>query len=442
MKNITRLALFLFTILFSSHFLYAQEKVDKMEWFAKAKLGIFIHWGIYSVNGIDESWSFFNDYISHEDYMKQATGFTASRYNPDEWARLIKKSGAKYAVLTAKHHDGMALWDTKQSKLNVLTQTPAGRDLVSPFMTALEKEGIKKGIYFSVLDWSHPDYDRKTRDVFRYQNDPERFRKFTEFNFKQLYELSTLFNPDLYWFDGDWEHSPEEWRSAELKQQLLAHNPKLIVNSRLGPGFGDYATPEQGVPVTKPNSTHWELCLTMNDSWGYQSNDKKYKTPSELLRIFVDCLHMGGNLLLDFGPKSDGSVPEEAVAILEEFGRWTDKHQMAIYDTHAGIPDGHVYAPTTLSQDKTILYIYLDYKVKESLAIKGLKNKINRVWVVGNGTKLEHQEVGKQYWSDVPGMKYITIPDDVYDKDITVLAVLLEGPVALYGEEGQVIESN
>lgn len=442
MKKITKLAILIFTILFAPILLHAQEKEDKMEWFAQAKLGIFIHWGIYSVNGIDESWSFFNNYISHEDYMKQAAGFTASRYNPEEWASLIKKSGAKYAVLTAKHHDGMALWDTQASNLNVLTQTPAGRDLVSPFMAALEKEGIKKGIYYSVLDWSHPDYDRKTREIFRYQNDPERFRKFTEFNFKQLHELSTRFNPDLYWFDGDWEHSPEEWRSAELKQQLLAQNPNLIINSRLGLGFGDYATPEQGVPVAKPASSHWELCLTMNDSWGYQSNDKKYKTPSELLRIFVDCLHMGGNLLLDFGPKPDGTVPEEAQTILEEFGRWTTKHQTAIYETQAGIPGGHIYAPTTLSPDKTILYIYLDYKVNESLAIKGLKNKINRVWVVGNGTKLEHREVGKQYWSSVPGMKYISIPDHVYDKDITVLAVLLDGPVALYREEGQVIESN
>jgi alpha-L-fucosidase len=442
LKKLTKLVITVFTIVFTPVLLHAQEKEEKMEWFAKAKLGIFIHWGIYSVNGIDESWSFFNNYISHEDYMKQASGFTASRYNPEEWARLIKKSGAKYAVLTAKHHDGMALWNTQASNLNVITQTPAGRDLVSPFMAALEKEGIKKGIYFSVLDWSHPDYDRKTREIFRYQNDPERFRKFTEFNFKQLNELSTRFDPDLYWFDGDWEHSPEEWRSAELKQQLLSQNPNLIINSRLGPGFGDYATPEQGVPVSKPASEHWELCLTMNDSWGYQGNDKKYKTPNELLRIFVDCLHMGGNLLLDFGPKPDGTVPEEAQTILEEFGRWTTKHQTAIYETQAGIPEGHIYAPTTLSQDKTILYIYLDYQVNETLAIKGLKNKINRVWVVGNGTKLEHREVGKQYWSNVPGMKYITIPDHVYDKEITVLAVLLDGPVALYREEGQVIESN
>lgn len=421
---------------------FSQENQKKMDWFQNAKLGIFIHWGIYSVNGIDESWSFFNDYIGYGDYMKQKEGFTASSYDPEKWAQVIKDSGARYAVLTAKHHDGVALWDTQASELNVVKQTPAARDLVGPFMQALEKQGLKKGIYFSVLDWSHPDYDRKTRETFRYQNDPARFRKFTDFNFQQLTELSTRYSPDLYWFDGDWEHSPEEWRSAELKKKLLGYNPNLIINSRLGPGFGDYATPEQGVPVSRPAEPYWELCMTMNNSWGYQGNDHQYKTPGELLRIFVDCLHLGGNLLLDFGPKPDGTIPAEAENILREFGRWTSKHESAIYTTQAGIPDGHIFAPTTLSPDKTILYIYLDYKVNESLAIKGLKNKIQRVWVVGNGTKLQAREVGKMYWSAVPGMKYIDIPDDVYDKDITVLAVLLDGPVDLYREHGQVIESN
>ncbi|GGZ23508.1 alpha-L-fucosidase [Echinicola pacifica] len=418
------------------------KEQEKMEWFQEAKLGVFIHWGIYAVNGIDESWSFFNDYISHEDYMKQLDGFNASKYDPEKWASLIQESGAKYAVLTAKHHDGVALWDTKASDLNVVDKTPAKRDLVGPFMKALENKGLKKGIYFSVLDWSHPDYDRKTRTQYRYKDNPEKFQKFVDFNFKQLEELSLNYHPDLYWFDGDWEHKAEEWKSQKLKSQLQEWNPNIIINSRIGGNLGDYATPEQGVPVTSPDSKYWELCLTMNNSWGYQRNDLAYKSPSELLRIFVDCLHMGGNLLLDIGPKADGTFPEQSVDILKSFGRWTSKHASAIYETQAGIPEGHVYAPTTLSEDKTILYIYLDYKVNESLVIKGLKNKINRIWVVGDGTKLSHREVGKQYWSHIPGLKYIDIPDHVYDKDITVLAVLLDGPVELYREKGQVIESN
>ncbi|WP_200974545.1 alpha-L-fucosidase [Echinicola sp. 20G] len=444
MKNWKKEIVLLLTgwLMLGSVFGQDSKEDAKMEWFQDAKLGIFLHWGIYAVNGIDESWSFFNDYISYEDYMKQLDGFTAANYDPQKWAELISESGAKYAVITAKHHDGVALWDSKVSDLTVVKKTPAKRDLIGPFMEALEEKGVKKGLYYSVLDWSHPDYDRQTRVKYRYKNDPERFQKFVDFNFKQLEELSLNYHPDLYWFDGDWEHKAEQWKSKELKEQLIKWNPNIIVNSRIGGGLGDYATPEQGVPVARPNSKYWELCLTMNNSWGYQHNDHAYKTPNELLRIFVDCLHMGGNLLLDVGPKPDGTIPEEAENILKEFGRWTSKHASAIYDTQAGIPEGHVFAPTTLSKDKTILYIYLDYKVNESLVIKGLKNKINRIWVVGDGTKLEHREVGKMYWSKVPGLKYIDIPESVYDKDITVLAVLLDGEVDLYREEGHVIESN
>ena len=135
--------LFLFTLCVGkSNQAFSQEidKDKKMEWFSDAKLGIFIHWGIYAVNGIDESWSFYNGYISYDDYMKQLGGFTASAYKPEEWASLIKESGAKYAVLTSKHHDGVALWDTKQGDLSVTGKTPAGKDLVAPFVSAFREE--------------------------------------------------------------------------------------------------------------------------------------------------------------------------------------------------------------------------------------------------------------------------------------------------------------
>ncbi len=131
----------------------AESKDPKMVWFEEARLGIFIHWGIYAVDGIDESWSFFNRYVSYEDYMAQLNGFTASRYDPIEWASIIKQSGARYAVLTAKHHDGVALWDTELSNLNVVQTTPAGRDLIGPFVDAVREEGLNFGLYFSHIYW-------------------------------------------------------------------------------------------------------------------------------------------------------------------------------------------------------------------------------------------------------------------------------------------------
>jgi alpha-L-fucosidase len=365
--------------------------------------------------------------------MKQLDGFTASNYDPNEWARLIKNSGAKYAVLTSKHHDGVALWDTKLSELNVVDKTPASRDLISPFVKALRKEKLKVGMYYSILDWSHPDYDGFLSKQKRYENDSVRWQRFTEFNHGQIRELAKTFNPDLYWFDGDWEHSAEEWQSKTIREMILKQNPKAIINSRLQ-GYGDYATPEQGLPVLKPKDEYWELCMTINDSWGFQHNDTAYKSSNQIIRIFVDCISMGGNLLLDIGPKADGTIPEQQKKVLKELGRWTNKHSDAIYGTKGGIPHGHFYGPTALSADSTVLYLYLDNKPKDKLVIKGLKNKVNRIWVVGNGTKLNSEVVGKAYWSSVPGLLYIDVPEDVLDEHVTVLAVLLDGKVDLHRE--------
>lgn len=421
----------------------AQEKLTKEErlaWFKDAKLGVFIHWGIYAVNGIDESWSFHNNYITYDDYMKQLDGFTAKNYEPEYWAKLIKESGAKYTVITTKHHDGVALWDTKQSDLNVVDKTKAKRDLITPFVEAVRKENLKVGLYYSLLDWSNPNYPNFLRNKKRYTKDTKKWEAFTKFNFGQLAEL-TKFNPDLYWFDGDWEQSAEKWKAKEIRELLMKKTPTTIINSRLQ-GYGDYATPEQGVPVTKPDSTYWELCMTMNNSWGYQPNDKKYKSVNQLIRILVDCISMGGNLLLDIGPKPDGTIPQEQIDILKGIGRWTNKHKEAIYGTRAGIPFGHFNGYTALSKDKTILYLYVDNKPNGPLLIKGLKNKVNRAWVVGNGTKLTTNVIGKLYWSDVPGSLYIDLPENTQDKDVTVIAIQLKGEVDLYGDKGQVIESN
>ena len=415
-------------------------KAERLAWFKDAKLGIFIHWGIYAVNGIDESWSFYNNYISYTDYMKQLNGFTAKNYNPTKWAKLIKESGAKYTVITTKHHDGVALWNTKQNDLSVVKKTPARKDLITPFVNAVRKENLKVGLYFSLLDWSHPDYPNFTRTKTKYTKDDKKWKSFTKFNFGQLNEL-TKFNPDLYWFDGDWEQSADKWKAKEIRQLLLKKTPNAFINSRLQ-GYGDYATPEQGVPITKPLSDFWELCLTMNNSWGYQPNDTNYKTINQLIRIFVDCISMGGNLLLDISPKPDGTIPEEQTNILKGIGRWTNKHKEAIYGTRAGIPDGHFKGYTALSKDKTTLYLYVDNKPNGPLLIKGLKNKVNRIWVVGNGTKLSHKVVGKQYWSNVPGLLYIDVPEKVQDKDVTVIAILLKGKVDLYREDVKAIESN
>ena len=421
----------------------AEQKAKRMEWFSKAKLGIFIHYGIYAVKGVSESWSFYNEYLPYEDYMKQSEGFTASKYDAKQWVDLIKESGAQYTVITTKHHDGVALWDTKAGSLSTVKTCAAKRDILTPFVKEVRKAGLKLGLYYSLLDWSHPDYPNATRTKTRYNiaDDPARWENFKKFNFAQLSELNTTWKPDLYWFDGDWEQSAETWDSAGIMKLLRSTNKNVIVNSRIQ-GYGDYATPEQGVPVVRPENPYWELCMTINDSWGYQHTDTNYKSPYIMLRTFVDCLSNGGNLLMDIGPREDGTIPEEQVATLKEFGRWTKKHKEAIYNTRAGIAPEHFQGYTTLNQAGDILYLYLPYRPNGQVEVKGLVNKVNRVWVVGNGQMLNYKVYNKNYWNDVPGNLYIDVPDAVLDEQITVIAILLDGPCKTYRGEGKVQTNN
>ncbi len=192
-------------------------------------------------------------------------------------------------------------------------------------------------------------------------------------------------------------------------------------------------TRPKGVPVTRPRSRYWELCMTTNDSWGYQgANDTNWKSPNQVIKIFIDCISMGGNLLLDIGPREDGTIPEEQVNILKELGTVDKEAQEAIYGTRAGIPKDHFYGPSALSKDSTTLYLFLDSQPVGPVLIKGLKNRINAVWVVGNAVNLETKLMMKPYWSPVPGLAYIDVPKEVLDPQVTVLAVLLDGPVSLY----------
>jgi alpha-L-fucosidase len=414
----------------------AAEIREKMQWFADAKLGIFIHTGIYAVNGIGESWSFHNREISYADYMKQLSGFTLKRYDPASWADLIKESGARYAVITTKHHDGVAMYDTHLGDLSIVKRTPAKRDMIKPFFDELRKRNIKCGAYFSLIDWSDKNYPGFLKDSARYtiSRDYERWDRFRHFFQGQIGEIGTALNPDLWWFDGDWEHSAEEWEAQKVRSIILAGNPRAIINGRLT-GWGDYETPEQNFPVSRPGYSWWELCMTSNDNWGFH-NDNHWKTPYEVITIFVDVVANGGNLLLDMGPREDGSLPEEQIQLLKELGAWNSVHGEAIFNTVGGLPQGHFYGPSTLSKDSTTLYLFLHGRQNGPVMLKGLKNKIEEITVLGKGISLQPKVVGKIAWSPVPGLVYIDVPESAADKYVTVLKLKLDGPVSLYSGHG------
>ena len=410
---------------------------SKMQWFSDAKLGIFIHWGIYAVDGVDESWSFHNRKMSWTDYMRQLKGFTASRYDPAAWASLIRESGARYAVTTTKHHDGVALWDTREAHYDVKDNTPAGRDLLSPLFSALRKEGVRAGAYYSLIDWSHPDYPGFIKDSARYRiaDDPARWQRFTRFNHAQIAEVDRLLKPDLWWFDGDWEHKAGDWQAEKIRVDIMKSNPAAIINGRLA-GHGDYATPEQNFPVKKPEARWWELCMTLNNNWGYQPSDTNWKTPYEVISIFADVVSNGGNLLLDIGPREDGTLTPQQVNVLRELGRWNRKHGEAVFGTLAGLPSGHFYGPSTISKDSSTLYLFLPSRVNGKVVLRGLSTPIERIQVMGHDRSLSHKVVGKISWSAVPGLVYIDVPADLHDEHVTVLRVRLKGPLRLYRGEG------
>ncbi|MEV0585536.1 alpha-L-fucosidase [Nonomuraea sp. NPDC050310] len=411
-------------------------------WFPDAKLGIFIHYGLYSVEGVAESWSFYYGDISREDYLAQLDGFTAEAYDPAAWAELFAQAGARYAVLTTRHHDGFALWDSAYGTLNV-TKTPAGRDLIGPFADALRERGLKVGLYYSHSDWNHPDYP-SVRGPQAHpspyvtppdgQEDPAAWARYLAYRDGQVDELVERYRPDLLWFDGEWERSEEQWGIDGLADRILAVRPQTVLNARML-SRGDYATPEQGVPITPPDGP-WELCLTVNDNWGFRPGDTNHKPVGHLVRYFTEAIGAGGNLLLDVGPTADGRILPEQADRLKGLGAWIERHAEAVYGTAAGLPAGHHYGPSTLSADRRTLYLICFDPPRDTVAVRGLRNTVLRARVVGADAELGHTITGEL--NGVPGILWIDAPPaHTIDPHATVIALELDGELDLYRGSGR-----
>ncbi|GAA2383899.1 glycosyl hydrolase [Catellatospora methionotrophica] len=417
-------------------------------WFAEAKLGIFLHWGIYAVDGTLESWAFYAGEVPHEQYMRQRDGFAGEHYDPQAWAELFARVGARYAVLTARHHDGVALWDSAQGGLNVVEHTPAGRDLIGPYARALRERGLKVGLYYSHSDWNHPDYPSvRSQGEAQHVNDspwvapqdgrpddPQAWTRYLSYRDGQVGELIDRYRPDLLWFDGEWERSEQQWRMRELSGKILDAAPQTVLNARMM-SYGDYATPEQGIPMQVPDGP-WELCLTVNDSWGYRHGDTNHKSVGQLVRYFTETIGLGGNLLLDLGPRADGTIPAEQVARLEGLGAWIARHEAAVFGTVAGLPAGHHYGPSTLAPDRRTLHLVVFGAPGETIAVKGLRTPVKRAYVLGSGAELGHRVTGGL--GEVPGVTWLDAPGAAdLDEHATVVTVELDGELDLYRGTGR-----
>lgn len=438
-------------------------------WFEEAKLGIFVHWGIYAVDGRGgESWPIVSGDVSYKDYMKQMAHFTADKYDPVAWAEIIEKSGAKYAVLTTKHHDGVTLWPTGEEGPCIPKETKAG-DLVGPFVEAIRAKGIHTGLYFSHTDWSHeahfqvitgksPEELKALREeivVYRdmwtesFKEDDDRhdplveakWQSFLDFEKRQIKELLTSYGRiDLLWFDVMLFRPGYDYRCKSLKAYIEDLSKETVVNSRMG-GYGDYETPEQFIPVYPPEGP-WEACMTTNDTWSYTGKEKNYKTPFEIITMFCECLSLGGNLLLNIGPDEQGNIPEQQVEILEILGQWIKRNEAGVYQTRRGLPLGYAYGRTSLSPDKETIYLYLSHLPKGTTAIKGIRNQVKAITVVGSGQICGHKRIGGAPWLNVPGTLWIDLPEEGLDPYVTVLKIDLDGPLDLYDGKGVEIDVN
>jgi alpha-L-fucosidase len=310
---------------------------QRMQWWHEARFGMFIHWGLYSVIGRHE-WAMEVEGIPIPQYEMLAKHFNPKPNAARDWARLAKAAGQKYMVMTTKHHEGFCNFDTKLTDYCAPKQA-AGRDLVREFVDAARAEGLRVGFYYSLMDWHHPDGARCATDEAARQ-------RFVAYTHGLIRELLTHYGKiDVLWYDVDWPLTPAQWESQKMNDMVFELQPDIIVNNRNGLS-GDFTTPEQEIRAADRGRA-WETCMTLNDSWGFHKSDTSWKSPQTIVDNLITCARGGGNYLLNIGPKPDGSIPEKSVEILEEVGRWTQKHGASIYGTERVDFDWHVYANFT-----------------------------------------------------------------------------------------------
>lgn len=333
----------------------AYEK--RVAWFQEVRFGMFIHWGLYAIPARGE-WVRNIEEIDAETYDRYMEEFTARDYDPRQWARIAKEAGMRYVVLTAKHHDGFCLFDTATTDFKA-TNAPCRRDLVREFVEAVRAEGLKVGLYYSLLDWRHPDYPHygdkfhPMRNNPAYSNESRDFNRYLDYMHTQVRELCTKYGKlDLLFFDFSYEDlRGEAWRGSQLADMVRKLQPGILLNNRLevsgvglgslatehpAPCHGDFVTPEQVIPprgvvdeAGRPMA--WESCFTMNNNWGFHGTDRFFKPASMLIRKLVECVSKGGNMLLNVGPDRYGNIPEPSVEILREIGGWMRLNGESIY---------------------------------------------------------------------------------------------------------------
>jgi alpha-L-fucosidase len=408
------------------------------DWFADAGLGIFVHWDHASQQGLEVSWPLVGGNfaltkcqdVSVAQYHSSAATFDPRAFDARALAETARRAGARYLVFTTKHHSGYAMFKTKTSRFSV-EHSPCKRDLVAEVAEAVRAAGLRVGFYFSLSDWSHPDYPAFTDADRPYSvgrspplPSPEQWERYLAAMREQLRELLTGYGRvDLLWFDGGWERPLAMWKGAELIPYLRSLQPDIVINDRLY-GFGDYDTPEQFVPP-RPLPRRWETCLTMNESWGYSPSDHEYKSARRLVHMLAEVRGKGGNLLLNVSPKGDGTLPAEQALRLDAVARWMAANGESIHEAQPGLEPWQFYGPSTRRGGR--LYLHLLARPYDSVTVRGVRvRRALRVTVLATGRELAFTRrtgILESLQDDPDGELTIEVPESALDDLATVLAV-------------------
>ncbi|MGH7133431.1 MAG: alpha-L-fucosidase, partial [Phycisphaerales bacterium] len=387
----------------------ATERDQRMAWWRDARFGLFIHWGVYSVPagewngqrcGGPSEWIMQSLKIPTSQYERFADRFNPVKYDPVQWAKVAKDAGVKYVVITSRHHDGFCLWDSKTSDWDVM-RTPQPKDFLKPLADACRAEGIKFCLYYSILDWHHPDYQpRRAWNDLAKDHKTDFQGSFVPYVHAQVEEIIRGYQPAVLWFDGEWEETWAVKHGKDLERHVKSLKPDIIVNNRVGksrddmagvnkPGVeiaGDFCTPEQEVPSTGLPGVDWESCMTMNDSWGFKNGDDHWKSSETLIRTLVDIASKGGNFLLNVGPTAQGEIPPPSIERLAAMGAWLKTNGDAIYGTRAGPFRKLPWGRCTAKGNTLFLHVF-DWPADNVLPVPGLKTKIKGVRVLGSGPR-------------------------------------------------------
>ncbi len=432
----------LFLMACSSHPKEKEKRVEmsaqdqKMEWWREARFGMFIHWGLYAqpagewkgerIPGISE-WIMARAEIPVSEYEKLAETFNPVKYNADEWVKLAKFAGMKYIVITSKHHDGFAMFDSDASDYNIVDATPFDRDPLKELAEACNKYGIRLGFYYSqAQDWHEPGGTYWNIEEGQPHWDPDMKREplMNYINGKAVPQVKEILENygdlDILWWDTPRGMTEE---AAQALQDVADDYPDLITNNRLyRPWPGDFSTPEQHIPPTGLDYD-WEVCMTMNTSWGYKWYDENWKSSEELIKMLVDIASKGGNFLLNVGPTAEGEFPEASVERLKEIGSWMQLNGESIYGTSASpffkLPWGRCTVKKVKGGTNLYLHVF-DWPKTGLLTVPGFKGRVNDVYLLSNP---------KQHfaWKFDEDNLNIHAPSVIFDEINTVVVVKLKG---------------